>query len=63
MIDLARLPRSRDKMVAGLCAGIARDFEVPASRVRIGCVVLTVLTLVLPGVLAYLALWLLLPEE
>jgi phage shock protein PspC (stress-responsive transcriptional regulator) len=63
MIDLARLPRSRNKMVAGLCAGIARDFEVPVTRVRIGYVVLTVLMLVLPGVLAYLALWYLLPEE
>jgi len=51
----------RGKVVAGVCAGIARRYGVSPLKVRIGFV----LSLVLPGpqVLLYVALWILLPKE
>jgi len=57
--SLAR-PR-RGKLVAGVCAGLARRFDVSPTLVR----VLFVVSCVLPGpqVLLYLALWILMPPE
>ena len=51
----------RGRMVAGVCAGIARRFGLSAGLVRI----LFVLSMLLPGpqILLYIALWILLPEE
>jgi phage shock protein PspC (stress-responsive transcriptional regulator) len=56
---LAR-PR-HDRVIAGVCAGIAKRFGVSALTVR----VLFLLSCLLPGpqFLVYLALWLLLPQE
>ena len=51
----------RGKLIAGVCAGIAQRYGVPARRVR----VLFILSLLLPGpqVLLYVALWVLLDKE
>ncbi len=56
--DLVR-PRS-GRVVAGVCAGLARRFGVSATLVR----VLFVVSVVLPGpqVLLYAALWVLMPQ-
>lgn len=50
-----------DRMIAGVCAGIAQRFGLTPMTVR----VLFVVSCLLPGpqFLAYLALWLLLPQE
>jgi phage shock protein PspC (stress-responsive transcriptional regulator) len=50
-----------DRMIAGVCAGVARRFGLSATTVRL----LFVLSLLLPGpqVLVYLALWVLMPDE
>jgi phage shock protein C len=56
------LTRARDgRMIAGVCAGIARRFGWEVTTVR----VLFVLSCLLPGpqVLAYLALWIVMPKE
>ncbi|MCB7135939.1 PspC domain-containing protein [Cellulosimicrobium marinum] len=49
------------RVIAGVCAGIARRFGWSPTVVR----VVTVVSLLLPGpqVLAYLVLWLLMPED
>lgn len=53
-------PRN-ERMIAGVCAGLARRFGLSATTVR----VLFVLSLLLPGpqVLVYLVLWVLMPDE
>ena len=53
-------PRS-GRVVAGVCAALARRFGLSATMVR----ALFVVSIVLPGtqVLVYLVLWLLIPEE
>lgn len=57
-----KLVRPRDnRMIAGVCAGLARRFGVSAGLVRL----LFVLSLLLPGtqVIIYLALWIIMPDE
>jgi phage shock protein C len=51
----------RGRWIAGVCAGLARRYGVPVVLVRI----LVVLSLFLPGpqVLAYVALWILMPRD
>ncbi|SDI66123.1 Phage shock protein PspC (stress-responsive transcriptional regulator) [Actinokineospora alba] len=57
------LRRSRtDKMVAGVCGGIAKMLGIDAALVRIGLVVATILGFG-TGALIYLACWILMPEE
>jgi phage shock protein PspC (stress-responsive transcriptional regulator) len=50
-----------DRMIAGVCSGIARRFGIAPALVRI----LFVASLFLPGpqILIYLAAWLLMPDE
>ena len=56
------LYRPRDnRVIAGVCSGIARRFGIDPSIVRI----LFVASLLLPGpqILIYLAAWVLMPQE
>lgn len=56
------LYRPRDgRMIAGVCAGLARRFEWSPTLVR----AIFVLFLFLPGssILAYLILWIIMPDE
>jgi phage shock protein PspC (stress-responsive transcriptional regulator) len=50
-----------DRIIAGVCSGIARRFSIEPTIVRI----LFVASLFLPGpqILIYLAAWLLMPDE
>ncbi|HYH29379.1 MAG TPA: PspC domain-containing protein [Pseudonocardia sp.] len=57
-----RLRRSRtDRMLGGVCGGLAESLGVDAAVVRIGLVTLTVLGFGM-GVVVYAAIWLLAPE-
>jgi len=57
------LVRSRDdRMLAGVCAGLADYFGVDVTLVRVIWAVVSVLTSGL-GVLAYLAAWAIIPDE
>ncbi len=53
-------PRS-GKLIAGVCAGLARRFGMSPNGVR----ALFVVSLLLPGpqILLYLALWIIMPQE
>ncbi len=55
------LVRPRRRVIAGVCAGLARRFDVSPTLVR----VLFVASCLLPGpqVLLYVALWIILPSE
>lgn len=58
-----RLTRSRDKMIAGVCAGIANYFGLEKSALRIGFVLIAFITGLVPLALVYLVMWLVIPEE
>ncbi|MEP6651449.1 MAG: PspC domain-containing protein [Lapillicoccus sp.] len=51
--------RSQDRVIAGVCAGIAQRLGVSTTIVRVGAVILALLG---PGVFLYLLAWLLLPR-
>lgn len=58
------LARSRsDRMIAGVLGGLAVHFGWSSQTLRIVFVLLSVLSAGFPGILVYLALWFLMPEE
>jgi phage shock protein PspC (stress-responsive transcriptional regulator) len=56
-----KLRRSRDRVIAGVCGGIAERLGWPAGRVRVAYVVLSVLSAAFPGILIYVVLWIAMP--
>lgn len=58
-----RLTRSNDRMIAGVCGGIAEYFDVDPTLVRLGYVLLSICSVGFPGILVYLILWLIMPER
>jgi len=57
------LVRTRDgRIVAGVCSGLAEYFSIDANLIRVIVAVLTVFTGGV-GALAYLAAWVVIPEE
>lgn len=52
-----------DRMIAGVMGGIARRFGWSATLVRILFVLVSVASAAFPGILVYLILWLLIPNE
>jgi phage shock protein PspC (stress-responsive transcriptional regulator) len=58
------LVRSRNnRIVAGVCAGVADYLGMDTNLVRVLAAVLTLLTGVVGGVLVYLVAWAVIPEE
>lgn len=56
--------RSRtERMVAGVCGGIARWLDWDPTLVRVLYVLLSVFSAAFPGILAYVVLWVIIPEE
>lgn len=56
-----RLTRSRNKMLAGVCAGIAEHFGWDVTLFRVVFVVVSILSAAFPGILVYLVLWVVMP--
>ncbi|MBU6199250.1 MAG: PspC domain-containing protein [Xanthomonadaceae bacterium] len=64
MTEQKPLRRSRsDRKIAGVCGGLAQHFGLDPTYTRIAYALLTVLSAAFPGVLIYLLLWWLVPEE
>ncbi|MFH1134129.1 MAG: PspC domain-containing protein [Nanoarchaeota archaeon] len=57
-----KLYRSRNKVIAGVCGGLAKYFNLDPVLVRILYVVLSLASLGI-GVVAYILLWIFVPEE
>jgi phage shock protein C len=57
------LALSNDKMIAGVCGGIADYFGWSSGGVRLVYVLLSVLSAAFPGLFVYLILWLLMPRK
>ena len=64
MNAIRSLSRSRDdRVLAGVCGGLARRFGWGSTLVRVLYVILSIASAAFPGILVYLILWLLMPEE
>lgn len=55
------LKRSKDAMIAGVCGGIAEWLGWDPTIVRIGYVLLSVISAAFPGILVYIILWIIMP--
>ena len=58
-----KLYRSTNRIVGGVCAGIAEYTGLDPALVRIGYVLLSVLSASFPGILIYVILWIVMPEQ
>ena len=58
------LHRSREqRMIAGVCGGIARWLGWNPNVVRVLYIAVSVLSAAFPGILVYILLWILMPQE
>jgi phage shock protein C len=58
------LERSRsDKIIAGVCGGIARRYGWDPLLVRIAYVLVSIFSAAFPGIIVYVVLWFLMPLE
>jgi len=55
------LRKSNDRIIAGVCGGLADWLGWPANRTRLAYVVLSVLSAAFPGILVYVVLWIAMP--
>ena len=56
-----KLVRSNNKVIAGVCAGIAEYFDVDSTMIRICYAALTIFSAGFPGVLLYIIMLILMP--
>ncbi len=64
MSTSTRMRRSvADRMIGGVCGGIAEYFDWDPTMVRVGYVLLAFLSAAFPGFLVYLVLWAVIPER
>jgi len=57
-----KLTRSTNKVLAGVCGGIAEYFDIDPTLVRICYAALSIFTAAFPGVLLYIIMLILMPQ-
>ncbi|HEX2446409.1 MAG TPA: PspC domain-containing protein [Vicinamibacterales bacterium] len=58
------LYRSRqDRIVGGVCGGMAKSLGWSGFRMRVIYVLVSILSVAFPGILVYLILWIVIPTE
>ncbi len=58
------LTRSRhDKVIAGVCGGLAKALGWNPTTVRILYVLISIISVAFPGILVYIILWIVMPLE
>lgn len=58
-----KLTRSNNKMLGGVCAGIAEYFDIDATLVRVIYAVLSCFCVGFPGVILYIILLIIMPQS
>ena len=57
------LTKSDNRMIAGVCAGIAEYFDLDPTLVRVAYLVLSLFTAAFPGLLLYVLLCIVMPAR
>lgn len=61
---MKQLRRSnKERMIAGVCGGIAEYFDFDPGIVRIVYVLVSVISVAFPGILFYLLMWMIIPRS
>jgi phage shock protein PspC (stress-responsive transcriptional regulator) len=58
-----KLTRSTNKMLAGVCGGIAEFFDIDPTLIRVCYAALSVFSAAFPGLILYIILMLIMPEK
>lgn len=58
-----KLTRSSDKVIAGVCGGLANYFGWDPAMVRILYLLISIFSAAFPGILVYIVLWIVMPQE
>jgi phage shock protein C len=58
-----KLTRSANKILAGVCGGIAEYFDVDPTIIRICYAALSLLSAAFPGLILYIIMMLIMPEK
>ncbi|MFA6401769.1 MAG: PspC domain-containing protein [Salinivirgaceae bacterium] len=58
-----RLTRSRNKIIAGVCAGLAEWLGWDVTLIRVLYALVSILSAGFPGILVYIILWIVMPVE
>ena len=59
---MKRLYRSSNRVMAGVCGGIAEYFDIDPTLIRVAYVILSLFSAAFPGVLLYIILMILIPN-
>lgn len=60
---MKKLHRSSNRILAGVCGGVAEYFGVDPTVIRIAYVVLSLFTVAFPGLLLYIIMMVLMPNH
>ena len=56
-----RLTRSKNKVIAGVCGGLAEYFSIDPTVTRVAYVLISIVSAAFPGILAYIILMFVMP--
>jgi len=59
---MKKLYRSSNRIMAGVCGGIAEYFDIDPTLIRVAYVILSLFSVAFPGVLLYIILMILIPN-
>lgn len=62
-MESKKLTRSNDRMLAGVCAGIAEYFEIDPTLVRVCYAALSIFSAGFPCLLLYIILMIIMPQK
>jgi phage shock protein C len=62
-VNKNRLTRSNNRVIAGVCAGLAEWLGWDIALVRLLYLLVSIFSAGFPGIIAYIILWIVMPEE
>jgi phage shock protein PspC (stress-responsive transcriptional regulator) len=60
---MKRLLLSTDKKISGVCGGIGDYYNLDPTLIRLGWIIMTVITGIVPGIIAYIVAAVIIPSE
>ncbi|MBT3210056.1 MAG: PspC domain-containing protein [Bacteroidetes bacterium] len=63
MSTYRKLIRSNNRIIGGVCGGIANYLKIDPTIIRIVYIVLSIISIAFPGIIVYILLWILMPDE
>jgi len=62
-VNKSKLIRSNNRVIAGVCAGLAEWIGWDIALVRLLYLMVSIFSAGFPGIIAYIILWIVMPEE